>query len=75
MLSCAGAARSTASAASSPAPRCWRRWKLRNTAEGRAYHAIPTRTRVIVAAVYLGLVALLGLGVFETFLERGFGDV
>jgi Zn-dependent protease len=53
----------------------WRRWKLRNTAEGRAYHAIPTRTRVIVAAVYLGLVALLGLGVFETFLERGFGDV
>ena len=53
----------------------WRRWKLRNTEAGRAYHAIPTRTRALVAVVYLGLAALLAVGVFETFLERGFGDV
>ena len=33
----------------------WRRWKTRNTPEGRAYHRIPTRTRVLVAATYLGL--------------------
>ena len=32
----------------------WRRWKLRNTPEGRAYHAIPARTRALVAATYLG---------------------
>jgi Zn-dependent protease len=53
----------------------WRRWKARNTPEARAYHAIPTRTRVFVAVVYLGLAAALGIGVAETFLERDFGDV
>ncbi len=53
----------------------WRRWKARNTPEGRAYHAIPTRTRVLVAVVYLGLAALLAVGMTETFLERDFGDV
>src|SRR3954447_24966389 len=31
----------------------WRRWKSRNTPEGRAYHQIPARTRVLVAATYL----------------------
>ena len=31
----------------------WRRWKARNTPEGRAYHRVPTRTRVLVAAIYL----------------------
>jgi hypothetical protein len=49
----------------------WRRWKLRNTPEGRAYHAIPVRTRALVAATYLGLAALLAVGVAETFLSRG----
>ena len=53
----------------------WRRWKARNTPEGRAYHDIPARTRALVAAVYLGLAALLAVGVFETFLERDFSDV
>ena len=46
----------------------WRRWKPRNTPEGRAYHAIPARTRALVAVVYLGLAALLAVGVAETFL-------
>jgi Zn-dependent protease len=49
----------------------WRRWKRRNTPEGRAYHTIPPRTRALVAATYLGLAALLAVGVAETFLERG----
>jgi Zn-dependent protease len=49
----------------------WRRWKRRNTPEGRAYHAIPARTRALVAATYLGLAALLAVGVAETFLSRG----
>jgi Zn-dependent protease len=53
----------------------WRRWKARNTPESRAYHAIPTRTRVLVAVVYLGLAALLAVGVAETFLEKSFSDV
>jgi Zn-dependent protease len=53
----------------------WRRWKARNTPESRAYHAIPTRTRVLVAVVYLGLAALLAVGVTETFLEKSLSDV
>jgi Zn-dependent protease len=53
----------------------WRRWKARNTPESRAFHAVPTRTRVAVAAVYLGLAALLAVGVAETYFERDFDDV
>ncbi len=51
----------------------WRRWKLRDTPEGRAYHAIRPRTRVLVAATYLGLAALLAVGVAETYFARGIG--
>ena len=51
----------------------WRRWKSRKTPEARAYHSIPTRTRVLVAVTYLGLAAALGVGVAETFLSRGIG--
>jgi Zn-dependent protease len=53
----------------------WRRWKQRNTPEARAYHDIPARTRVLVALTYLGLAALLAVGVAETFFERSLGDV
>jgi Zn-dependent protease len=53
----------------------WRRWKARNTPEARAFHAVPTRTRVLVATVYLGLAALLAVGVTETYFERDLGDV
>jgi Zn-dependent protease len=52
----------------------WRRFKNRNTPEGLAYHAIPTRTRVLVAVVYLGLIAALAIGVYETHLVRTFSD-
>jgi Zn-dependent protease len=53
----------------------WRRWKTRNTPEGRAYHRIPTRTRVLVAATYLLLIAALAAGTSLTHLPRGFSDV
>jgi Zn-dependent protease len=53
----------------------WRRWKARNTPEGRRYHAIPGRTRTLVALTYIGLAAALAVGVAETFLEKDFGDV
>jgi len=52
----------------------WRRFKQRKSAESRAYHDIPARTRALVAVTYLGLAALLALGVAETFLEKDFAD-
>jgi Zn-dependent protease len=53
----------------------WRRWKARNTPESRRFHDIPTRTRFAVATVYLGLAALLAVGVSETYFERDLSDV
>lgn len=53
----------------------WRRWQARNTPEGRAYHQIPTRTRVLVAATYLVLIVALAVGVSATHLPRGLSDV
>jgi len=53
----------------------WKRWKARNTPEAQAFHSIPRRTRVLVAVVYLGLAALLAVGVYETHLERTLSDV
>ena len=53
----------------------YRRWKARDTPEAQAFHAIPTRTRVIVAVVYLGLAGLLAVGVAETHFERSLSDV
>ena len=42
-------------------PELWRRWKMRNTPEGQAYHKIETRYRVMVGAVYVGLIVALAL--------------
>jgi Zn-dependent protease len=53
----------------------WHRWKARNTPEGRAYHRVPTRTRVIVAVTYLLLIAALALGTSLTHLPRGLSGV
>lgn len=53
----------------------WQRWKNRKTPEARAFHAIPARTRALVAIVYLGLAAALAVGVAESFLEKDFDDV
>ena len=51
----------------------WRRWKARKTPQARAYHAIPARTRALVALTYLSLAAALAVGVAETFVSRGIG--
>ena len=48
----------------------WRRWKQRNTPEGRTYNRVPARTRALVAVTYLSLAALLAAGVAETYFER-----
>lgn len=53
----------------------WRRWKARNTPEGRAYNRVPPRTRALVAITYLALAALLAVGVAETYFERSLSDV
>ena len=53
----------------------WRRWKARNSPESRAFHDIPGRTRALVAVTYIGLVALLAVGVAETFLEKSLDQV
>jgi Zn-dependent protease len=55
----------------------WRRWKQRKSAdpEQRAYYRIRPAHRAAVAAVYLGLIALLVLGMAETHVERTLEDV
>ena len=53
----------------------WRRWKMRNTPEGRAYNQVPPRTRALVAVTYILLAALLAVGVAETYFERDLSDV
>ena len=53
----------------------WRRWKARKEPEAQEYHRVSPRTRWAVAAVYLGLAALLALGMDATFIERDFDDV
>ena len=53
----------------------WRRWKERNSPEAQEYYEVSPRDRLLVAAVYLALVALLAFGMAETHIERDFGDV
>ena len=53
----------------------YRRFKARHTPESREYNRVPARTRWGVAVVYLGLAALLALGMDATFVEKDFGDV
>jgi Zn-dependent protease len=53
----------------------YRRFKQRKSPEAREYHNVKPRTRVAVAGVYLGLAALLAVGMDATFLERSLSDV
>jgi len=53
----------------------YRRYKARKQPESQEYHRVSRRTRVVVASVYLGLAALLALGMDATFIDRDFGDV
>jgi Zn-dependent protease len=53
----------------------WRRWKLRGTRslEQAAYYRVSPRNRVIVGAVYLGLIVALAFGMYETHLLASAG--
>jgi Zn-dependent protease len=51
-------------------PELYHRFKNRNSEESRAFHAVPTETKIAVAAVYLSLAALLIIGVAETYVPR-----
>jgi Zn-dependent protease len=54
----------------------WRRWRsLKSGDEGvRAYYRVPRLHRALVAAVYLGLIALLVVGMDATHVARTLGD-
>ena len=52
----------------------WRRWQTRKSPESQVYYKVSPRHRLIVAAVYIGLAALLVLGMHHTHLARNFGD-
>jgi Zn-dependent protease len=54
----------------------WRRWKQRRegSAETQAYYRVAPRHRLMVAVVYIGLIALLVIGMDATHLERTFSD-
>ena len=52
----------------------WRRWKERKSPEAKRFYKVPPRTRVAVAAVYVGLAIALGVGMDLTHLERTFSD-
>jgi Zn-dependent protease len=51
-------------------PELYHRFKNRNSEESRTFHAVPTGTKIVVAAVYLSLTALLVVGVAETYVPR-----
>jgi Zn-dependent protease len=48
----------------------YRRWKNRKSPEAQRYNKVAPSTRAGVAAVYIGLAALLWLGMGATFVER-----
>ena len=54
----------------------WRRWRALKSGDEhvRSYYRVPPKHRVLVAAVYLGLIALLVLGMDATHVARTFGD-
>jgi Zn-dependent protease len=51
-------------------PELYYRFKNRHSEESRAFHSVPTRTKVAVGVVYLTLAALLIAGVAETYVPR-----
>ena len=53
----------------------YRRWKTRKHPEQQRFYALRPRTRVAVAATYVGLALALVVGMEATFLERDFDDV
>jgi Zn-dependent protease len=53
----------------------WRRWNERKSPAGQEYYRVAPRHRLMVAAVYIALIALLVVGMADTHIERNFGDV
>jgi Zn-dependent protease len=53
----------------------WRRWQARKSPESQAYYRVPPHARILVAATYLGLIAVLALGMTATHLPRTFGNI
>jgi Zn-dependent protease len=53
----------------------WRRWREHRAGEAGDYYRVSPRARVLVAIVYVGLIALLAFGMSQTHIERSFGDV
>ena len=53
----------------------YRRWNERRSPTSREFHRVKPTTRAIIAGVYVGLAALLALGMNATFIHRGFGNV
>jgi Zn-dependent protease len=53
----------------------WRRWKQRKSRslESAAYYRVAPRNRLIVGAVYLGLIGLLVLGMEATYVQHAIG--
>ena len=48
----------------------WRRWQARGTEEARQYYRIKPWQRAVTGVTYIGLIALLGLAMSATFIER-----
>jgi Zn-dependent protease len=48
----------------------WRRWQERGTPAAAAYYRVRPWQRAVVGVTYVGLAALLALGMSATFVER-----
>ncbi len=50
----------------------WVRWQQRRsgTLEQAAYYRVSPRNRLLVGAVYIGLISLLAVGMYETYIAR-----
>ena len=53
----------------------WRRWRSRNSEEGRRYYTVKPSVRWGIALVYVALAVALAVGMDATHLERDFSDV
>jgi hypothetical protein len=52
----------------------YRRFKTRKSPAQQAYYKVPPRTRLAIAAVYVGLAVALVLAMDATHLTRTFGN-
>ncbi|MFL6238194.1 MAG: site-2 protease family protein [Actinomycetes bacterium] len=50
----------------------WRRFRGRQTAEGREYYKLTSRQRQLMTLAYFGLIAILVLAMHQTYVHRSF---